>query len=371
MTDYAFAPIPKKHYRGLRELFRRRTNTTVIHSKPLRTGEHFLDHLDTQARTMVITSPVGDLIIGSHGNDRGWLEIDLDNMAPVYTNYEVLEQAVTSGSVNIPRVLRERTDGTLVATEFHIRACLIGRCLPFMQKYKQALGGGTISVTGPLHFHCWWCAPHQGYFEFLGYGFKVARRDRIPNANRAQLLAAFQAKGYKYIDGTNVPNNMWQTWTPNNFNKKKTRVRVYVNLGQTIGTLSRLRVERQFRHKVVRFQFTISGLGANPPHKNARMNALRNEITKHRLFSSSHSYPMYQRHGFSTANDFINGFNWTFSWKHSNLVCRGRRHEYWALIPLTDPTTGNLIFNFYANPGSTYSQIVTLRETDNRLFRTV
>jgi hypothetical protein len=319
---------------------------------------------------MSIPSPVGDLFIGSHGNDRGWLEIDLDNMPSRHTDYEVLENAVLTSSVNIPRVLRERTDGTLVATEFHIRACLIGRCLPFMQKFKQALGGGTISVTGPLHFYLWWPVPHHGYVEFLGYGFKVVRRDRIPN--KAQAVAAYQAGGFSYIDGTNVPNNMWQTWIPSNVNRSRTRVPVYVSLRPTTGTTpSRLRVRREFRHKVRRFSWTVPGLGANPPNQNARLNALRNDLTAHRLFRTNHPYPMYQRYGYASVNDFVNGFNWRFTWSHSNLVCNGRRHEYWVLIPLTDPTSGNLIFNFYPNSGSGHSQIVRLLETDNRLFRTV
>ena len=76
--DYAFAPggDPVYDERG-RLLFLRKPNCTLIQKSGVKNVEAFIK--DLVSNTGPSQRPIGDLFILSHGNDKGWMEIDLDS----------------------------------------------------------------------------------------------------------------------------------------------------------------------------------------------------------------------------------------------------------------------------------------------------
>ncbi len=379
--DYGFSPGTTSQDGRVRRLFQRRATLTLVHKKKLRHVAAFINHLNT---TATIPKPVGDLWLGSHGNEEGWLQIDLDGAKPLNTTYEVLVAADASGSVDLPLALRQQADGTQVAVTVHLRACRIGHAEPFMQKLKACFDGAS-AVTAPRHLHMIRELPSYGSFEFLGYGFKVFRKDKYKK--RADLVAAFKAVGLKFIDGSAVPDASWDKWIPRNIDVKKVMPSYRPNLGQQIGKLSRLPAWREYRHRVRRCPFTLTGLAAKPPDNAASMNVLRGFVLNDARFQAGYAYPVYERFGYSSANDFLNGWKWSFSWitvkdpvtkkKEKALFCAGTRHDYEVVIPITDPTSDNdlakqtLYFNYYPAGGVPHAQTTTLHENDARLFKTV
>ncbi len=73
---YAFAPGATLYDIQSRRLLDDRPGTVLISAKSIKHVAAFLSHLAT---TAAIPKPIGgDLYLGSHGNHRGWMHIDLD-----------------------------------------------------------------------------------------------------------------------------------------------------------------------------------------------------------------------------------------------------------------------------------------------------
>lgn len=370
--DYGFATGTTGYDYRMRLLLRVRHNTELVWRRSDTNIAAFINFLDTSD---IIPKPIGNILIGSHGNDEGWLQIDLDGGASTDIDYEVLENAITSGSVVIPNSLREQPDGTLVPIDIHIRGCQIGKSLKFMLKLKEAFDG-VNRVTAPKHFHIIDIAQSRGIFEYLGYGFKIIRKERL--LTKPQARTSFQEGVFRFINESDVPDNRWKSWIPRRkrLNKPKTITkRFYVKLGQTIGSQTDLRVKREFRHKRRKFHFFPISivLSSNPPNENARMGKLRNFLANHDLFKSGHDYPIYERYGYSDLNDFLNAWKWRFIWRASTkkLICLGWWHEYTVIVPITDPNNNNLIYNFYPFSGTGFNAITNLQVTDTQMFQTV
>jgi hypothetical protein len=276
---------------------------------------------------------------------------------------------VTSGSVTIPSALISNPDGTTVPVRVHIKGCMIGAAQPFVAKLKEALGN-TVPVTAPRHFHGITSGP-DGTHEYLAYSFRVVRKTASPD--RPSLLAEFGAKAFTFVDGSVVPAANWGTWIPNNIAGARTEVPFFANLGQSAGGSTQVRVARQFRHHTTSFPYTIAGLAAQPPTPAAKLNELQSALASDPEFDGAHAFPKHQRLGYANVNDFFNGFTWAFTWtKAKELICNGTRHDYTVLVPVTDPATNDLIFNFFpAVSGGPNPPVVTMQETDARLFLTV
>jgi hypothetical protein len=383
-VDYGFAPGASAYDGLMRHLLDDRPNTDLISLRAVRTVADFFQHLEA---TAAIPKPVGNLLIASHGNDSGWMQIDLDGALAVDTQYEVVEQAVTSGSVTLPKDLYHNADGTVAATTIQIRGCRIGVAEPFVDKLKEAFGG-DVPVGAPKHFHVVFPGNYAnglgGMFEYLAYSFKIVRRDPFGAAERGQLVAAFAGAGFTLIDGSAVPGNRWDKWVPSarRMNRTRTRTAISVPLGQQAGTITTLRDSngREFRHDVDRFTFTITGL-AGPPAEADQMNVLRNAINASPKFAAAHPFPINQRYGHATGNDFVNGMRWAFNWQAGRLVCVGTQNTYTVVVPVTesapdpagrppDPPSGNLLFNFYPRPGGAAAVVETMPVGDGRLFYT-
>lgn len=361
---YGFAPGRTTYDRIMRRMLQRRADTTLIHRRQTRNVEAFVDFLENDVS---VPLPVDDILIGSHGNASGQLQIVLFPGAPARATYETILQAEASGAIEIPLDVVDHSVSA-GSTTLHIKGCKIGQAPQMMNALKEAFRGELQTLTAPKHFHYILDMRSHGSFESLSYSFPIKSRDRI--TDRDILVTEFQNAGHSFIDGSAVPGASWLGWIPRNFNRRRTRARMNVPLGVTLGRLTRIRQERQFRHDVIRFRYRITDITSAPAD---REQLFRNTINGDPSFQAGHAYPHYARSGFSSLNEFIDGHNWRFTYLPGpdQLLCTGTRHSYEVVLPITDPATGNLLFNFHPKSGSPHSPIINLNETDNRLFLTV
>ncbi len=379
--DYGFAPGRRggrdRQDDRLRMMFQRRANTTLIFRRRITTVRGFITHLDTAGG---IVRPVGDLLIGGHANSEGQIFIPMYPRQRGPTEFETLEQTLANParSIKIPDALIGYTAGDPITHSVHFKGCNIGKTPPFLVKFREALGE-HVNVTAPKHFHGLTPARNQGIFEYMAYEFIIRRRNAFANRNAA--IAGFQAVGFTLIDGSAVPNNAWanrmanwqERWIPRRINRTR-EDQVPAPLGVNIGRRNTINTPQQFRVDRLPFTWTITypNVGSVPAGDAARLQALENSLQADPRFDAAHDFPKYERLGYPTFADFFAGYNWRCRRHGRRLVCTGRRVEYTVVVPIADPTTGNLIFNFYPNAGSPHAAITTgLQESDTDYFETV
>jgi hypothetical protein len=392
--DYGFAPGGTGYDTLARVLLKRRPATTVIEGNAITTVEAFIDHLSTDP---AIATPIGDLLIASHGNDAGWMSIDLDSSGlkpdgkPAnHTTFEVLEQSIAAipKTVEIPAALHAAVPDP-VPFDVHVLGCRIGQAPPFVKKLKDAFVTPR-SVTAPKHFHFSGGVGTRkrltayASYEHLSYGFVVSRPNRSKPApakfkTKAEAVNAFDAQGFTYIAPAGggaapaVPRAVWGREIPKNL--KSAKFRRYTNLGQNIGhNLTRFRLLHEFRNEVEKTGYSVS-LAADPGNRAAREAKFQTSIRAHPLYQAppAHEFPIYMRYGYNSLDEFLDGFAWTYNWqkKKKILVCTGSRRVYTVLLPIVEPGTLDLIFNLYPVAGSGMVQVTNLQRNDARLFLTV
>lgn len=394
--DYGFAPgvdeRGENYYYSLRRAFdRRMPDTRLIHGRPVTSVQQLIAHLgtvgarDTAGGNIVL--PIGNLLIGTHAG-AGAIEIPMYPGQQGYTEFETLVNTLTTPahSIAIPDALIGFNAGDWITHSVHIRGCSIGNAKPFLKKFRQALGD-HVSVDAPKHLHVPTPEPNYGVFESMAYEFVIRRKDAFPD--RATAVVEFQAAGFQLIDGTAVPNNAWADrgsagrapWIPHRIDRTR-KVVVRAPLGVNLGRRNTIHIRQQFIVDRLSFDWNIlyANAGAVPATNDDRLQALRNSLLQNNRFNPAHEFPYYKRLGYSTFEDFFAGHTWCRRIRGrdvccqrdgSVLLCRGERVEYTVVIPITDPSTGNLFFNFYPDPGSPYAAITTgLLEYDTDFFGT-
>jgi hypothetical protein len=367
--DYGFAPGKTLQDGRARRLFTRRADTTLIQRKNLSTLKGFINRLNTAAG---IARPVGDILLGSHANEEGFLFVNMFPGQRGATKFETLESCIANAarSIEIPNALIDYTPGDPVTAFFHIKGCNIGMARPFLVKLREALGD-NVTVTAPKHFHFIFFHTSYGVWESMDYQYRIIQPDAF--ANRAAAVTAFENAGFEDIDGNPVPPANWGKWAPKKIDRTS-KIDVPTKLGVTIGDRKTIPCEREFRFKIKRFHYTIvfPTAGNVPSSQADREAALEQSLNNDPGFASSHDFPEYERWGYSDIPDFIAGYNWVFQPKKRRLICTGSRHEYTVIVSVLNTATGNLIFNFHPNAGSPLAAITTgMVESDARLFESV
>lgn len=352
-------------------MFQRRPQSTLIAQRNNRsTVRQFINHVSTSA---AIPRPIDDLLIGTHANDEGFLFIPMFPGQNGATVFETLEDAIADAakSIAIPDATIGHNAGDPITHSFHIKGCNIGKARPILVKLKEALGD-NVHVTAPKHFHMLYYHSHYGVWEAMEYEFKIIRPNAF--ANRAAALADFQSNAnFTRIDGSAIPAADWNKWLPTRINRNN-RKTVNVNLGQQIGSRSTIPALQEFRSRTNQFVYTIAFPSAAdvPANRAAREAARDQSLNNNPRFDANHDFPEYQRWGYRSVADFIQGYNWNFGRNGRRLVCTGERHEYTVIVPILDPATGNIIFNFYPNAGSPHAAVTNgLVVSDARFFETV
>ena len=104
-----------------------------------------------------------------------------------------------------------------------------------------------------------------------------------------------------------------------------------------------------------------------------RLEVLKPLLATRDNLKSTHPYPLYERLGYKSFDEFIKGWTWTFTPKNKavdELKFNAVRHEYTVILPVTEIKSGDLILNFY--PSSHKDKVIELLLLDNaKLFETV
>ena len=357
-------------------MLRNRQGTELVNRRGLVTVEGFIDHLETHASVL---RPIDDMLIASHGNDRGFLQIDLDREPRgqprrAFTDPEELIEADLQDTVDLPAGL------TNPGSIFYIRGCKVGQDTRFLDLFRAALGS-AVPVNAPIFFHFAYFFERLGVFEAFLYDFGCVRLD--PFASRAEVIAAFDAEGLTLVDGTVVPNAAWAGWVPRKFGAKKLEIQEYPRLGQQVGSRRTLPVKRRYAHEVDTYTYELTVTGGPIPAAQAdREQLLRLGLSNDLNFDPGHPYPVYERFdriGFTSAardpctdpDDFVDSFRWRFRVRGNVLIATGRRHRYTIGPPVTHPGSGNLVFNFYPDPTSTAALVRQVADNDPDYFAEV
>ena len=335
--------------------------------------------------------PVGDLVVGAHANSEGQLfilmypsQVDVAGRATSRTEFENLEQTLEASAAGLLRRIRI-DDHTIDFTTpppthfLHFKGCNLGKAGPFLTKLKEALGG-HVQVTAPKHFQGVVRVTRKGNngsFEYMCYEFQVQTPAvELPNghfrgfATRADLIDAFDAAGHQYLGGFDVPKADWdKKWVPKDISKTQTFY-MAMPLGATVAGFKELTLRpdkktgkggaRQFRAQQIPAKWQFVPPAAATTYA-ARVAALKTAIAQDARFNANHVWPMYQRSGFATLDDFMDGHLWSFGDENAGPLAIGRRFEYTVVLPIVD--TGGpkpkLYFNFFPAPGAAQAAITT------------
>ena len=357
-------------------IIRRRDTSLISHTKIRRSVRDFINHLDSSSS---VAKPVGDLLIGGHANAQGFLFIPMYRNQRGPTQYETLLETVEdpAKSIAVPDTLIGHTPGDPETNHLHIKGCNIGWSPQFLSMLKTAIGS-NLHITAPLHVHYIWRQSNLGVFEFMVYDFFLRRPVRF--ASRNEYIDALVAENFVFYDGSSVARADWEGLVPQRINKPSSR-RINVPLGTTFGRRTTVPYNRSFSYAAKNFTFTCRyDPPAVVPRPEDRMAALGPALDSFKFretdldpgFSDTHPYPVYERFGFSSKQDFIDGHTWSFTKNGRSLISRGRYHTYRIRVPITNRTAGNegnLIFNFYPwTSSSSHPYTVNISEMDLAFF---
>ncbi len=378
--DYVFAPGSTPPERNLRTFFERQPDTQVI--------DNYFGSIDLFIKKLnedpSIVRPLDNIIIVSHGTDGGYLSLPFGTIIlslrrgiESHTTYEVLEYA---DSHNTNDLIPSNIDGN---TKIAINGCKIGQAQPFVQKLKECFGG-SVPVSAPKHFDAVFSVPGVGIIESLSYDFSFAvlHPFRGRRTARTQLIAAFQAQNFKFLDGTDVPHDSWSQWLPHNVSPGKRVFNYRVNFspplkrmdGTDLPTL-RLGINNGFRAETQQYVYTKEYAAGAPTERTQQEQALRAGLQGQPNFNASHPFPVWQRYELENFDAFIAGFDWIFSRSEdlNTLICTGTRVLYTLAVPITQDPLGanNLLLNIAPEPGNTSPSAPQLLRTNSELFLTI
>ena len=376
--DFGFSP-GGGHLANIRAMIARRASTTLVARPGMTTIHQLVDYIDTNAG---ITTPIGDLLIGTHANEEGQLFIPAFPGQVGATLYETLETTLSDTSKSM--ALDDAAIGYKARdpiTHFvHIKGCNVGKAEPFLLKLQEAFGK-HVHVTAPKFFHGLTSVPSQGIFEYMAYEFAISRREQFTSRDAA--LAVFDEAQFKLIDGeTVVPTADWNRLVPPNPNHER-KQQVAIKLGVRLGNRTTITAPRQYRVMPLRIIWGIDfpSVGDIPSDAATQREALRKSLRSDDRFKDSHPYPEWKREGFKDFDDLFANYKWVFQRRGATLVATGTRYLYVAMVVITDPATtpsggffgdGTAVFNFYPNTGSSLAAITTgLQESDVKYFATV
>ncbi len=376
--NYAFVPGTTGFDNEMREFMRLRPHTTIF-ADPL--VDNLVAFLRALQSNPAITNPIRHIIIASHANPEGNLQMSLDSTADRVIEFEDLDGLSGASSITIPAqgVLDPRpkdSSGRAVDAVFHVRGCRIGNAIPFMRLLKSKLGG-RVKVTAPKHMDV--MSRHvnpDGRVERMSYGFQVNNPTAFRNSREAR--AGFDAKGFTLIDNTRVPTARWGDWVPRTLPRIRSGRSQWaeVNVDTRMGNPVTGRVQSvpgRFRFRERRFfrpDFDIVPQGGVPGDEAGKKAAVRAELEKLDRFKASHSFPQWVRMGYPSMDAFMDGWTWNFRQDGTHLKGQAIRFEYMVIQPIANLSSNEVFVNFHPSSSGT-APIIQIREDDARFFTTL
>ena len=160
------------------------------------------------------------------------------------------------------------------------------------------------------------------------------------------LLAAFDAAGFTYLDGTAIPTAAWAGWIPSNVHPPaaqwKQSFNMQIDLNPAVGTQTTVTVHREYRYETIPFSWDWGA--PNPGNRPDQLDVLRNTLPqgavppsgKH-LYDPAYPWPLYERYGFTDIDDMVDHLDWVITYSNGTLHFRATRYEYTVMLPITDP----------------------------------
>jgi hypothetical protein len=315
---------------------------------------------------------VRHLIVISHSTPEGRLSIQLGSSADV--TFEDLEAAVKSKSIVVddsklqPRPVDK--SGTALPIQFIFGGCRIGTQPVFLKKLKQALGN-KVTVIAPKHFHeVGYFKKPPGWLEFMGYSFRINSPKQLKT--KKAVTAAMIAAGFTTIDGQPVPNKAWKTWVPDRPEKKYEQ-----SFGEPVfnpivkANVSASGVFRFYTRQLFKNNNKLP-LKKDTGKEKDRKAAIKAFLLTRDDFKSTHAFPQYERYGYKTIDEFMDGWDWELkpAKKSSAIEWNAKRYEYTAIPPITRGKKKEIVLNYYPTT-SKGSIIEALLVSDKDLFESV
>jgi hypothetical protein len=166
--DHAWVPPDRdSDYAVLRTVLSNRANTRRRQST-YSTVKEFFDDLDTDSS---ITKPTGDLLVGSHANNDGWIKARFAKQQTQETTYDEVIK-VLSNSQSAFRIPSALHTGANPPIKFRIVGCQAGKTPEMLRVLKRVMGG-AVPVVGSVHFYDVKVAEKHGGFVTFRYGFEA------------------------------------------------------------------------------------------------------------------------------------------------------------------------------------------------------
>jgi hypothetical protein len=331
-----------------------------------------------------IAKPIGDLLLISHGNDSGWMSLDLDAAASTSTTYAELHDILDPANVHrktalrVPPTLYSTAPNTVGPTRVVLGGCRVGKAPKFVDAFQQVIGG-VLPVLAPRHYHMFVdlietdkakrSSLYMGTYELLCYAFEANSIE--PFRDAAALLKAFADNPKNVtIDGNRVPQATFEKWLGRNFHRARGTfaMPVKVPLGRTVAHQTEL-APGQLRHLPGTFTTHFD----NPSPDKRTLAGLETALSNHATMQPAFGFPVWEQYGHTSFDLFFKAFKWKLAdLKSDPAVWNATREEYLMLVPITSMLAadkGKLLYNFFPpRAGSTLSAIKELDETDPALY---
>ncbi len=372
--DYAWVPGKSKFDQAMAKLIETRPSTIVIKDPSVTT---LLNFLQLFAGSPLITHPIRHLIVASHANDEGQLKLPLTGGTGAFIDWEDLEAALKVKGFQLKdewfRPRPRDAQGRPIPYKLLVRGCRIGSERKFLEKFREVLGR-RINVVAPKHFHV--VDPHEqkpkGHVEYLAYSFGVHSPTALKTED-AVVKALIGVSRHALIDGSSIPEKKWREWVPRRPEAKYQQQEL--TTAKSPPSSKPVKIPRWFRYEARKWLKQDEPLAMDKAKTSDadRLAVLKPLLAQRPIFKSTHPYPLYERLGYGSFEEFIKG--WTWSFKPANKAVdevkfNAVRHEYTAIIPVTDTKSGELILNFY--PLNKKDKVIErLSENNRKLFEGV
>ena len=380
--DFAFAPGTTGYDGIMRTMFTNRASTTLVNATGVNSIKDFFNHLATH-----VNSPLTSILIGTHGNESGWMNVQLDPAFDAHTTYEALEKAFdpsTRSCQLVDAIIDPRpvdSNNQPIDPSVFIRGCRIGVMTAFIEKFKDVINGlstTSVGVAAPLFYHVVYSLA-QGVFEAFNYDFHIFKSTSI--ANKSDLVTLLDAVGYTDMYGTNITTAQWNSWVPTRITRAvDPLVRVKLN-PSPITRLTSLKAGRyKYQRSSVLTLRMDPSVGTLPTTQATIVPFLKTLMNNQAanagtdafwlMFQNTHPLPFYKRYEYTSIDDMVDGLEWILNSK--SRVYTGRRYEYYVSPPVINNNSNNeLVFNFYAKPSGGATSSKMFADDDGNYFNKI
>jgi hypothetical protein len=387
----------------MQDYFSARPQTVIVTDPTMMTLDGFLGGIATSDEFLY---PIRYLIVVGHASITGAFHITISASSKVEASvsYETLEEAVVKKYLVIDMdVLQPRPAGTGVG-QLRLMGCSVGAQAPYMKKFKEALGG-KIALIAPNFL----ALPDKidnppGPIEYLGYDFTLHSPTAVKD--RKTLLALYDAKStaaekskdprFTLRSGKRVPPKSWDDWVPrddllkyrySSLGKKLPKDPPLLYSSVMLPVLkTKANARRRFlvNEKAPYYKDPMTGgpekqwiplakdTGVEADRKAAVRKLLEGSFKHPTLpnqtykpFDPSYPFPAYVRAGYSTMDEFMDGWDWQFEYDKAKkmLGYTPIRYEYRIWQPITTEPGNELIMNYYPSKiPNRYSKLLPLEQ---------